>query len=59
MVYRRSDLTSDRYVPVAGSITSQLLGSVEFSPFSCMTVNAAQRFEIQENDIVGAWYTSA
>ena len=54
MVYRRSDPTSDSYVPVPGSIMSQLLGSVEFSTFSCMTVNAASRFEIQENDVVGA-----
>ena len=55
MVYRRPDLTSDSYMPVPGSITSQLLMSNNVgSTFQCMTVAATQRFEIQENDIVGA-----
>ena len=55
MVYRRSNPTSDSYVPVAGSIMSNLLRFRDLSSsFRCRTITATQRFEIQENDIVGA-----
>ena len=55
MIYRRSDPNSDRYVPVAGNIMTQLLAPDEVgSNFSCKTVAATEMFEIQENDIVGA-----
>ena len=55
MIYRRSDPNSDRYVPVAGNIMTQLLAPNEVgSNFSCKTVAATEMFEIQENDIVGA-----
>ena len=55
MVYRRSNPTSDSYVPVVGSIMSNLLRSTDLgSSFRCRTITATQRFEIQENDIVGA-----
>ena len=55
MIYRRLDPTSDRYVPVAGSIMTQMLAPNEVgSNFSCETVAATEIFEIQENDIVGA-----
>ena len=55
MIYRRSDPTSDMYVPVAGNIMTLLLAPDEVgSDFSCKTVAATEMFEIQENDIVGA-----
>ena len=55
MIYRRLDPTSDRYLPVAGSIMTQMLAPNEVrSDFSCKTVAATEMFEIQENDIVGA-----
>lgn len=55
MVYRRATPTSDTYQPVAGSNMSQLLSYNDARAiFRCMTVVVPQRFEIQENDVVGA-----
>lgn len=54
LVFRRSTTTSNIYELVAESKTSNLLPSSSVSDFSCLTVEASQSFEIQENDVVGA-----
>ena len=54
IVYRRSSATSNDYVPVSGSITTIQLTSGISSNFRCRSATVAQRFEIQENDVIAA-----
>ena len=54
MIYRRESPTSDIYRPVAGSIRIISLSRSSVRSFQCRTEMLPTRFEIQENDVVGA-----
>ena len=54
IVYRRSSPTTNNYVPVLGSITTIQLTRGISSNFRCQSATVAQRFEIQENDVIAA-----
>lgn len=54
IIYRRSSLTSDIYIPVSGSITTTVLSHNAVSRFRCRDETLTQTFEIWENDVIGA-----
>lgn len=54
MIYRRQSPTSNNYDVIQESITTKELLHRAVSRFTCLNQPVPQRFEIRENDIVGA-----